>query len=175
MYLYLVNEKSKRFQHVDILFQQRGRYLSFSFTQSEPSCHTICEVQPYSLKLHFFFFSSSLSERSHLENVLYLYNQAAPLTISLSDRDLGVIFPLGFRTVLTCLSWHCQDKYCASPLSSGTTHVDLYCISHSCLSWHPASGFVRADKSMQGWDYLIACYVNIHSSFWLIKTVFLKS
>lgn len=96
-----------------------------------------------------FFSSSSLSERSHLENVLYLYNQSTLLTISLSDRVLGVIFTPGFCTVLTCISWHClaciyiADKYCASPVSSGSAYMDLHCTSHSRLSWHPASGFLR--------------------------------
>lgn len=141
-------------------------------------------MQTYSLKIHFTFFSSTLSERSHLENVLYLYNQPTPLTISLSDKILGVIFTLGFCTVLTCISWHC--------LTCISWHWQILCFTTEFRHYLHGSALhqphmlglasckwiwrssVRAERIMYGWVYLIAYNVNIHSLFWLIETGFFE-
>lgn len=112
------------------------------------SCHTICEVQTYCLKLLFFLLLHFLKEVTWKMFYTFRINQHfSPfhsLTESwvLSSRRAFAQFSLASHGIVWLAS-HVTDKYCASPLSSGSAYMDLHCTSHSRLSWHPASGFLR--------------------------------
>lgn len=152
IYLYLVNEKkAKDFNKLTSFSRsEAGTYHSVSHNLS----HLSCSFMSYHmwgadlLSETSFFFLHFLKEVTWKMFYTFIINQHfSPfhsLTESwvLSSHQAFAQFSLASHGIVWLIS-HVTDKYYASPLSSGSAHMDLHCTNHSRLSWQPTSGFAR--------------------------------